>query len=60
MDSSRIFAIAASDLNAMFDADPGLGYRVIKRMANIISKRLKNRTDKLIEAWVEAFDIGEI
>jgi CRP-like cAMP-binding protein len=59
-ESSRIFAIAASDLNAMFDANPSLGYRLIKRMANIISKRLKNRTDKLIEAWVEAFDVGEI
>lgn len=59
-ESSRIFAIAASDLNAMFDADPSLGYRLIKRMADIVSKRLKNRTDRLIEAWVEAFDIGEI
>ena len=60
MASSRIFSIAASDLNAMFDADPSLGYRLIKRMADIVSKRLKNRTDKLIEAWVEAFDVGEI
>ena len=60
MEASRIFAIAAADLNALFDADPSMGYRLIKRMANIISKRLKNRTDKLIEAWVEAFDVGEI
>jgi CRP-like cAMP-binding protein len=60
MESSRIFAIAASDLNTIFDANPSLGYRLIKRMANIISKRLKNRTNKLIEAWVEAFDVNNI
>jgi CRP-like cAMP-binding protein len=60
LEPSRAFAIAASDLYAMFDADPSLGYRMIKRMAYIISKRLKTRTDKLIEAWVEAFDVDNI
>ena len=60
MAASRVFAITAADLNAMFDADPTMGYRLIKRMANIISRRLKNRTDKLIEAWVEAFDVDKI
>ena len=57
---SRIFAIPAADLMAMFDADHSLGYFIMKRMAGIISKRLKNRTDKLIEAWVEAFDVDQI
>jgi CRP-like cAMP-binding protein len=56
----RIFAIPAAELKAMFDADHTLGYLLIKRMADIISKRLKNRTEKLIETWVEAFDVGEI
>ena len=56
----RIFAIPAADLTALFDADHTMGYLLIKRMADIISRRLKNRTDKLIETWVEAFDIGEI
>jgi len=59
-ESSRIFAIPASDLNALLDADHSLGYRLMRRMAEIVSKRLKNRTDRLIETWVEAFDIGEI
>ena len=27
-----------------------------KKLGDIIAKRLKNRTDKLIETWVEAFD----
>ena len=59
-EKSRVFAIAAADLMAMFDADHSLGYFFMKRMAGIISKRLKNRTDKLIEAWVEAFDVDQI
>jgi len=29
---------------------------VMKKLGDIIAKRLKNRTDKLIETWVEAFD----
>ena len=57
---SRLFAISAAELTALFDADHTLGYLLIKRMADIVSRRLKNRTDKLIETWVEAFDIGEI
>jgi len=57
---SRIIAIPASDLNALFDGNHSLGYRLMRRMANIVSNRLKNRTNKLIEAWVEAFDVGEI
>ena len=40
----------------MFAADNFLGYVVMKKLANIIAGRLKNRTDKLIETWVEAFD----
>lgn len=56
----RVFAIPAAELMAMFDADNTMGYLLMRRMADIISKRLKNRTEKLIEAWVEAFDVGEI
>ena len=59
-ESSRIFAIPTSDLNALLDADHSLGYRLMRRMAEIVSKRLKNRTDRLIETWVEAFDVDEI
>ena len=59
-EKSRIFAIAAAELKAMFDADHSLGYFLMKRLAGIISKRLNNRTDKLIETWVEAFDVDQI
>ena len=58
--SSRVFAVPAADLKAMMDADHSLGYLLMSKMCDIISKRLKNRTDRLVETWVEAFDIGEI
>ena len=55
-ESCKVIAIAAADLNAMFAKDHDLGYTVMKKLADIIAKRLKMRTDKLIETWVEAFD----
>jgi CRP-like cAMP-binding protein len=57
---SRAFAVPAADLKAMFDADHSFGYIMMKRMSDIISKRLKKRTEKLIETWVEAFDVRKI
>jgi CRP-like cAMP-binding protein len=53
---TRVISFAAKDLNAMFAKDHFLGYVVMKKLADIIARRLKNRTDKLIETWVEAFD----
>ena len=57
---SRVLAIPAADLKNMFDVDHRLGYFFMKGLSDIIAKRLKSRTDKLIETWVEAFDVGEI
>lgn len=59
-EASRIIAIAAVELRSMFEQDHTLGYIIMKRMSAIISRRLKNRTDKLIETWVEAFDVDQI
>ena len=56
----RVFAMPADGLKAMFDKDHTLGFTIMHRMCNIITKRLRNRTDKLIEAWGEAFDIDSI
>ena len=55
-ETCKVIAIAAADLNAMFAKDHNLGYVIMKKLADIIAKRLKMRTDKLIETWVEAFD----
>ncbi|CAB1082105.1 hypothetical protein D1AOALGA4SA_9743 [Olavius algarvensis Delta 1 endosymbiont] len=58
--TSRVFALPAADLKAMFEADSVLGYAIMKKLSDIISKRLQKRTEKLIETWVEAFDVDEI
>jgi len=51
-----VIAIAAADLTVMFAKDHNLGYMGMKKLADMIDKRLKMRTDKLIETGVEAFD----
>lgn len=56
----RVISIPADQLKAMFDKDHTLGYTIMKRLCDIIAGRLRNRTDKLIEAWGEAFDISSI
>jgi len=55
-ESCKVIVIAAADLTAMFAKDHSLGYTLMKKLADIIAKRLKLRTEKLIETWVEAFD----
>jgi CRP-like cAMP-binding protein len=59
-EASRVIAIPAVDLKTMLEEDPSLGYLIMTKLSNIISNRLKNRTDKLIETWVEAFDADKI
>jgi len=44
----------------MLADDHSLGYMIMTKLSNIISNRLKVRTDKLIETWVEAFDTDKI
>jgi len=53
---TRVIALAAKDLNAIFAEDHFLGYVVMKKLGDIIARRLKDRTVQLIETWVEAFD----
>jgi CRP-like cAMP-binding protein len=57
---SRVIAIPAAELKATLEADHTLGYMIMEKLSNIISNRLARRTDKLIEAWVEAFDTNRI
>ena len=58
--ASRIITLPAAELRTMFDANPALGYVIMSKLSDIISKRLKKRTEKLIETWVEAFDVDAI
>ena len=59
-ENSRVMAIAADELKAMLEKDHTLGFTIMKRLSDIIAGRLRKRTDKLIETWGEAFDIGSI
>lgn len=60
MQETRVVALPAADLRTLLEADPAVGYAIMKKMSDIIAKRLKKRTEKLIETWVEAFDVKEI
>jgi toluene monooxygenase system ferredoxin subunit len=59
-EASRVIAIPADEFQAMLEGDHSLGYIIMTKLSHIISNRLKNRTDKLIETWVEAFDSDKI
>ena len=57
---SQIFSLAGDRLRALFEKDYELGYTIMTRLSDIIAKRLRDRTDKLIETWGEAFEVDEI
>lgn len=57
---TQVFSIPAADFKSMLDQDPELGYVIMERLAGIISLRLQNRTDRLIESWGEAFEVDKI
>ncbi|MDD2315757.1 MAG: cyclic nucleotide-binding domain-containing protein [Desulfobacterales bacterium] len=57
---SRIFSIPAKIFKSILDKDPSLGYAVMQNLNEVVSSRLQHRTDKLIEAWGEAFDLNKI
>ena len=59
-EACRVIALSADGLKKMFEEDNALGYAIMTKMSDIISRRLKKRTEKLIETWVEAFDVDEI
>jgi CRP-like cAMP-binding protein len=56
----RVIVIPAAELKAMFEEDHFLGYTIMEKLCNVISRRLEKRTDKLIETWGEAFDVNRI
>jgi CRP-like cAMP-binding protein len=58
--SSQVIALPGDALKDLFDRDPTLGYKLMTRLSDLISGRLEDRTEKLIEAWVEAFDMDSL
>ena len=57
---TKVYALPAAELKAMIAKDHTLGYLIFKRLADIIDKRLKIRTDLLLEAWMEAFGASKV
>lgn len=54
----RAIALPAAELKAKFREDPALGYEIMERLSGVIAHRLRKRSEKLVEAWGEAFGDG--
>ncbi len=52
---SRIVITPAEKLKTMLNNDPEMGYTFMEGLCEIVSHRLKNRTDRLIESWRKSF-----
>jgi CRP-like cAMP-binding protein len=57
---TRIFSLPAVELRTILHRNPQAGYAFMERLAEIISQRLKNRTDILIESWSQAFGVDSV
>ncbi|MCP4119708.1 MAG: cyclic nucleotide-binding domain-containing protein [Desulfobacteraceae bacterium] len=57
---TRLLALPARDLKALFDADIHLGFFFMEELSQIVSNRLRNRTRRLIESWGQAFAVNKI
>jgi CRP-like cAMP-binding protein len=53
--ATRVVALPADALEDIFGRHPQAGAFFMKRLAEVIARRLRSRTDKLIESWYEAF-----
>ena len=60
IEDSKIALIPASDLKKMFNKDPELGYIISSRINALIARRLIARTEKLVDAWCQLFEIADI
>ncbi len=56
----RILAVPAGHLHSICIEDTAFGYLFMQRLSEVISRRLNNRTEKLIEAWGQAFGADKI
>ena len=57
---STIISLPGDKLKAIFSENAQLGYVFMKRLSEIISQRLRNRTSSLIESWSQAFDVNRV
>lgn len=55
-----VFAIAGTVLRKQFSHDAAMGFGIMDRLSELISQRLRNRTDKLIETWGMTFGADQL
>jgi CRP-like cAMP-binding protein len=60
VEPTKLFALSATNLRGFFNHHPQIGYLFMERLTEIISNRLTNRTEKLIESWCQAFNVNRI
>jgi CRP-like cAMP-binding protein len=58
--ASRVAAIDGAELRAILAQAPETGYLFAQRVAEVISRRLRNRTARLLETWHEAFGVENV
>lgn len=58
--AGRVFSLPTDVLKTHCEADTALGYRFMGRLNEMIATRLQHRTERLIEAWGEAFEVGRM
>jgi CRP-like cAMP-binding protein len=58
--ATQVFALEADGLQAVLAQVPEMGFLFMQRVAAIIARRLRNRTDKLLESWHEAFEVENV
>jgi CRP-like cAMP-binding protein len=57
---TKVCALPADKVRSFFQQHSDVGYIFMERLAEIISQRLANRTDKLLDGWSEAFNVNRI
>ncbi|MFP4389676.1 MAG: Crp/Fnr family transcriptional regulator [Desulfococcaceae bacterium] len=56
----QAFAIPAAELRKRFADNPTLGLTLMERLNRVIAARLRERTERMVEAWTEAFGAKRI
>jgi len=57
---ARILSLPADELKSILTQKPQIGFVFMERLSEVISRRLRNRTEKLVESWSQAFDVNRI
>ena len=60
VEPTRVIAVQANNLKDFLVKNPEIGYPFMQELVEVMSQRLANRTDKLIEGWSQAFNVNRV